>query len=81
MRYVGDPVAMVVAESLAEAKDAAELIQIDYEELPSVIDIEDALETRRARVWDENPDNVSQYLRDRQQSSDRCGFRRRRRMW
>ena len=36
MRYVGDPVALVVAETLAQAKDAAELVAIDYEPLPSV---------------------------------------------
>jgi carbon-monoxide dehydrogenase large subunit len=34
VRYVGDPVAMVVAETLAQAKDAAELVEIDYEALP-----------------------------------------------
>src|SRR5205085_6715104 len=36
VRYVGEPVAFVVAETLAQAKDAAELIDIDYEALPSV---------------------------------------------
>jgi aerobic carbon-monoxide dehydrogenase large subunit len=41
-RYVGDPVAMIVAESLAQAKDAAELIEIDYEPLPSVTSTADA---------------------------------------
>ena len=35
-RYVGDPVAMVIAETLAQAKDAAELVEIHYETLPSV---------------------------------------------
>ena len=59
VRYVGDPVALVVAESLAEAKDAAELIQVDYQELPPVPDIETALKAGAPRVWDENPDNVS----------------------
>ena len=34
VRYVGDPVAFVVAETLAQAKDAAELIEIDYEACP-----------------------------------------------
>src|SRR6516225_11879740 len=34
-RYVGDPVAMVIAETLAQAKDAAELVEVDYEPLPS----------------------------------------------
>ena len=59
VRYVGDPVAMVVAESLAEAKDAAELIAIDYDERPAVVDIEDAVKPGAPRVWEENPDNVS----------------------
>ncbi len=36
VRYVGDPVAMVIAETLAQAKDAAELVAVDYEALPSV---------------------------------------------
>src|SRR5579862_2642616 len=59
VRYVGDQVALVVAESLAEAKDAAELIEIDYEELPSVTDVAAAVEPGAPRVWDENPDNIS----------------------
>src|SRR5688572_15566832 len=37
VRYVGDHVAVVVAETYAEAKDAAELIEVDYEELPAVV--------------------------------------------
>ena len=36
VRYVGDPIAMVIAETQAEAEDAAELVQVDYEPLPSV---------------------------------------------
>ncbi|HLE99891.1 MAG TPA: molybdopterin cofactor-binding domain-containing protein [Gaiellaceae bacterium] len=42
-RYQGDPVAVVVAESRALAKDAAELVEVDYEPLPAVADIEKAL--------------------------------------
>src|SRR4030081_2850019 len=38
VRYVGDGVALVIAETLAEAKDAAELIAVDYEVLPAVVD-------------------------------------------
>ena len=59
VRYVGDPVAMVVAETLAEAKDAAELIEIAYEPLPSVTSTEDAARPGSAAVWDECPDNIS----------------------
>ena len=42
-RYQGDPVAVVVAESRALAKDAAELVEVDYEPLPSNADVEKAL--------------------------------------
>ena len=43
VRYQGDGVAVVIAESRALAKDAAELVEVDYEELPAVIDPEEAL--------------------------------------
>ena len=42
-RYVGDPVAVVVAETRAQAKDAAELVDVDWEPLPAVTDIKAAL--------------------------------------
>src|SRR6516165_9846942 len=58
-RYVGDPVAMVIAETLAQAKDAAELVEVDYQTLPSVTSTADAALPNAPRVWDENPDNVS----------------------
>src|SRR6202171_4865285 len=58
VRYVGEPVAFVVAETLAQAKDAAELIDIEYETLPSVTDTAEAAEGKIA-VWDECPDNIS----------------------
>src|SRR5712664_2506092 len=56
-RYVGDPVAMVVAETLAQAEDAAESVRIDYEPLPSVTSTAEAV--GGPPVWDECPDNVS----------------------
>src|SRR5438874_1001471 len=57
-RYVGDPVAMVVAETLAQAEDAAERLVIDYEPLPAVTSTAAAADGGPA-VWDECPDNVS----------------------
>jgi aerobic carbon-monoxide dehydrogenase large subunit len=57
VRYVGDPVAMVVAETLAQAEDAAERLVIDYEPLPSVTSTAEAV--GGPAVWDECPDNVS----------------------
>ncbi|HYE91478.1 MAG TPA: molybdopterin cofactor-binding domain-containing protein, partial [Terriglobales bacterium] len=56
-RYVGDPIAMVVADTRAQAEDAAELVVVDYEPLPSVTVTADAI--GGAAVWDECPDNVS----------------------
>ena len=58
VRHVGDSVAMVVAETLAQAKDAAELIEVDYEPLPAVADTEGALEASTPRVWDDLPSNL-----------------------
>ena len=55
-RFAGDRVAFVVAETLAQARDAAELVEVDYEPLPVVVDIEDAAKPGAAKVWDECPD-------------------------
>ena len=57
VRFVGDPVAMVIAETLAQAEDAAERLRIDYEPLPSVTSTADAI--GGPAVWDECADNVS----------------------
>ena len=68
-RYQGDGVAVVIAESRALAKDAAELVEVDYEPLPSIADIEKALEdgaplvhsdfgTNECYVWKLESDDV-----------------------
>jgi carbon-monoxide dehydrogenase large subunit len=59
VRYVGDPVALVVAETVAQAKDAAELIDVDYAALPSVTATDQASRPGAPAVWDDCPDNVS----------------------
>ena len=59
MRAVGERVAFVVAETLTQAKNAAELIEIDYEPLPAVISVEDAVKPGAPAVWDEAPNNVA----------------------
>jgi carbon-monoxide dehydrogenase large subunit len=59
VRAVGDRVAFVVAESLAQARDAAELIEIEYEPLPAVTDVEDAVKPGAPVLWDGAPNNVS----------------------
>ena len=61
-RYVGDGVAVVVATSRAAAKDAAELVEVDYDQLPAVVDVEaaagddapvvhDAFGTNKCYTW------------------------------
>jgi carbon-monoxide dehydrogenase large subunit len=59
VRYVGDPVAMIVAETLAQARDAAELVRVDYEPLPSVTDTARILEPGAPAVWPDCPGNLS----------------------
>ena len=56
-RFVGDAVAMVVAETLAEAKDAAELIEIDWTPLPATTDLEASAKPGAPQVWDFARDN------------------------
>ena len=57
-RHVGEAVAMVVAETEAQALDAAELVVVDYEVLPWVSDQRLAIKDGTPRVWDEAPGNV-----------------------
>jgi carbon-monoxide dehydrogenase large subunit len=59
VRAVGDRVAFVVAETIEQARSAAELLEIDYEPLPAVITVEDAVKPGAPAVWDEAPNNVS----------------------
>ncbi|MFO0186034.1 MAG: xanthine dehydrogenase family protein molybdopterin-binding subunit, partial [Alphaproteobacteria bacterium] len=58
VRYVGDPVALVVAETRDQAMDAAELIQIDYETLPSITETGKALDADAPVIWEEQGSNL-----------------------
>lgn len=58
VRHVGDPVAFVVAETLAAARDAAELMEIEYEPLPAVVGTAAALDPGAPLVWNEAPGNL-----------------------
>jgi aerobic carbon-monoxide dehydrogenase large subunit len=58
VRWVGDYVAFVVAESVHQALDAAELITVDYEPRPAVTAAVDAMAPGAPRVWDNCPDNI-----------------------
>src|ERR1700722_6423943 len=58
VRHVGDPVAVVIAETKQAAKDAAEAIVIDYQDLPAVASLRDAIAPGAALVHDEVPGNT-----------------------
>ena len=58
VRYVGDPVALVVAETRDQAMDAAELIQIDYETLPSITETGKALDANVPVIWEDQGSNL-----------------------
>jgi carbon-monoxide dehydrogenase large subunit len=58
-RHVGEAVAMVVAETKAQALDAAEAVEVTYEELPFVLHSEDAMRSGAPVLWDEVPNNVT----------------------
>ena len=58
VRHVGDPVAIVVAESLALARDAAELIEVEYEPLAAVVDAQAATGPAAPRIWDHVSGNL-----------------------
>src|ERR1019366_10249097 len=57
-RHVGEAVAMVVAQTLTQAFDAAEAVEVDYEVLPHVTHAHDAMAPGAPKVWDEVPDNI-----------------------
>jgi len=59
VRYVGEPVALVVAETAAQAQDAAEAIQVEVEELPVVVDAKAALEPGAPQLHDGAPGNLA----------------------
>ena len=59
VRHVGEPVAFVVANTREQARDAAELVEVDYDVLPCVVDARTALAPGAARLWDDIPQNTS----------------------
>jgi carbon-monoxide dehydrogenase large subunit len=61
VRYVGDPVAVVIAETRAQAVDAAELVDVDYDDLPAVTDMEDALAEGAPLQFEEIGSNIATF--------------------
>lgn len=58
VRYVGEPIAMVVAETHLAARNATEMIEVDYEELDAVVNAADAMQDGAPQLWDGATDNL-----------------------
>ena len=76
VRYVGDPVAIVIADTVARAKDAAEQVAVDYEPLPAATSYADAARPGAPAVWDECPDNVSHVFEMGDRAATEAAFAR-----
>jgi len=59
VRHIGDPVAFVVADSMEQARDAAELVDVDYETLPAVLGGRAAIARGAPEIWPEAPGNIA----------------------
>ena len=62
VRFVGDRVALVVAETAEEARAASELIEVDYDPLPAVVDLEQAVADGAPQLWEGAANNTSYRL-------------------
>src|SRR5499426_2402639 len=59
VRHVGEAIAVVIAETLTAAQDAAELVTIDYQERTPVVDLREAVRAGAPQVWPEAPGNIA----------------------
>ncbi len=59
VHHIGEIVAFIVADTVQHARDASELVEVDYEVLPAVIRGQDAIKPGAPKVWDELPDNIA----------------------
>lgn len=76
VRYVGEAVALVVAGTMQQARDAAEAVMVDYEELPQVTDAADAVAPGAPALCDEAPDNISAEMRHGNEAATAEAFAR-----
>jgi carbon-monoxide dehydrogenase large subunit len=76
VRFVGEPVALVVAETLAQAKDGAEHVAVDYDELPAVAASRHAVAPDAPRLWDDMNSNVTVDARVGDQAATDAAFAR-----
>ena len=59
VRYVGEPLALVVAETVAQALDAAEAVTVEYRQLPAVSDVTRAMAENAPQIWPGAPGNIA----------------------
>ena len=59
VRYVGAPVALIVAENRNAARSAAELVDVEYQELPAAITLDQAIANGAPTLWDDAPGNIA----------------------
>jgi aerobic carbon-monoxide dehydrogenase large subunit len=76
VRYVGDPVALIVAETLAQAHDAAEAVLVDYNPLPSITDTARTVDADAPVIWDDGPDNISGLYQEGDAAATEAAFAR-----
>ena len=58
VRHVGDPVAVVIAETLEQAKDAAELVEVSYKPLPAIVAADEAIKPGKPQLFDNAAHNI-----------------------
>jgi carbon-monoxide dehydrogenase large subunit len=76
VRFVGEAVAAVIAESHAEAEDAAELVSVDYRPLPALLSVEAAAAPDAGALWPDAPGNVAAYARFGDAAATAAAFQR-----
>jgi aerobic carbon-monoxide dehydrogenase large subunit len=76
VRWVGDPVAFIVALTAHQAADAAERVAVDYQPLPAVTSTADAAKPGMSKVWDEAPDNIAFVHREGDAAATEAAFAR-----
>ncbi|SDD85263.1 carbon-monoxide dehydrogenase large subunit [Variovorax sp. CF079] len=74
VRFVGEPVAAVIAETAREARDAAEAVMVDYEALPMVVDLAGATADGAPLVWDEATGNIAAEMRHGSREATSAAF-------
>ncbi|WP_184382200.1 xanthine dehydrogenase family protein molybdopterin-binding subunit [Roseococcus suduntuyensis] len=74
VRFVGDPVVLVVAETRAQAQDAAELVEVDYDILPSVTDTAAAAAPDAPVIWEQLGSNVCVYWSNKREAQAEEAF-------